>query len=211
VTTQEQMLEQMYGILDDWKAQQFGGAPIVEAIERTAVSTSATNQELKHAVEGLKDLAEVLHQQQVSAPATAASAPSDEARKEIRDNVHRLFVRMGRRLGTGDEPLEIQDPELVVLSRRNWILPVPLRGGGDAAIYGGGLDNVHGIIIDGKPATIGRILPGEVEFAVPADVRTDKVDVRIELKKGLSALEFEVPAIGVQTTIQTASRKGVKS
>ena len=100
---------------------------------------------------------------------TAPPDPSDEARAKIRENVEEIALRMGKKLGTGDEAVEIETRRQIVLSDFDPILPVPIRAGGDATIYGAGLDAVTDIVVDGAPASIGRILPGEVDFTVPPD------------------------------------------
>jgi hypothetical protein len=223
------MLEQLYGILDDWKAQRFGGEPIVDAINNlTAVSGTATRHELERIVEGLDRLAEVLANQQVLTAAeltatlqaltgssgtsfsSSTTDPSDDARAKIRHNVEELALRMGKRLGTGDEALEIDDPPSIVLSEFDPILPIPLRAGGDAAIYGAGLDNVSEIVVDGNSATIGRILPGEVDFTVPAETSAGIATVNVITVDGL-ALEFAVEVTGGIYSVQKSSRKGVKN
>jgi hypothetical protein len=222
VTTQQQMLEQVYGILDDWKAQRFGGEPIVEAINNlTAVSGTATRQELERIVDGLQNLAEVLANQQALAAAgqaapvasgasfAAATDPSDEARAKIRENVEEIAIRMGKRLGTGDEAVEIGPPEKVVLSAFDPILPVPIRAGGDATIYGAGLDAVTDIEVDGTPALIGRILPGEVDFTVPDDASAGVVTVRIFTYD--DELDLDVEVTGGIYSARNPSRKGVKN
>src|SRR5215831_8725391 len=219
------MLEQLYGILDDWKAQQFGGEPIVEAINNlTAVSGTATRQELERIVEGLQSLAEVLASQQPLVVAELAAAlgggagtsfststdPSDEARAKIRENVEEIAVRMGKKLGTGDEAVEIGPPDKIQLSDVDPILPVPIRAGGDATIYGAGLEAVTDIVVDGAPAQIGRILPGEVDFTVPQDTSAGVVTVQIFTVDG-DELDLGVEVTGGIYTVQKSSRRGVKS
>jgi hypothetical protein len=229
VTTQEQMLEQVYGLLDDWKAQQFGGEPIVEAINNlTAVSGTATRQELERIVEGVQNLAEVLATQQVlqAAELTAAlqalaaggtsftpatTDPSDEARAKIRANVEEISLRMGKKLGTGNEALEIGPADTIALSEFDPILPVPIRAGGDATIYGAGLDNVVAVLVDGQSATIGRVLPGEVDFTVPADVPASGVATIEVITIDAASFTFDVAVTGGVYTVQKLSRKGVKN
>jgi hypothetical protein len=229
VTTQEQLLEQVYGILDDWKAQQFGGEPIVEAINNmTAVSGTATRQELERIVEGLQNLAEVLANQQALAAAeltatlqalaaggaetsfSTSTDPSDEARAKIRENVEEIALRMGKKLGTGDEAVEISPPDKVVLSDFDPILPVPIRPGGDATIYGAGLDAVTDIVVDGTSASIGRILSGEVDFTVPQDTSAGVVTVQIFTVDN-DQLDLDVEVTGGISTVQKSSRKGVRN
>lgn len=227
MATQAQLFEQVYGILDDWKAQQFGGEPIVEAIEKlTAVSGTAMREELERIVEGLQNLATALERQRATGAAELSAAlqalgaqasaeddsrdPSDAARRKIRHNVAELAKRMGPRLGTGDEPLEIDKPPGTVLSDRDWILPVPLRAGGDASIYGAGLDAVRAITIDRSLATIRRQLPGEVDFTVPSDVQPGTVEVVVALVDQRS-LERQVEVDSGPTPRHRPSRRGVKN
>jgi hypothetical protein len=211
------MLDQVYGILDDWKAQQFGGEPIVEAINNlTAVSGTATRQELERIVESLQNLAEVLANQQAVAADGAGTSfststdPSDEARAKIRENVEEIALRMGKKLGTGDEAVEIGPPDKVVLSDFDPILPVPIRPGGDATIYGAGLDSVTDIVVDGTSASIGRILPGEVDFTVPQDTSAGVVTVQLFTVDNYE-LDLDVEVTGGIYTVQKSSRKGVKN
>jgi hypothetical protein len=229
VTTQGQMLEQVYGILDDWKAQQFGGESIVEAINNlTAVSGTATRQELERIAEGLQGLAEVLANQQALAAAeltatlqalsaggggtssSPSTDPSDEARAQIRENVEEIALRMGKRLGTGDEAIEIGPPDSIVFSALDPILPVPIRPGGDATIYGAGLEAVSDIVIDGTSVSIGRILPGEVDFTVPQDTSAGVVTVQIFTVDG-EEFVLDVEVSGGIYSVQKSSRKGVKN
>jgi hypothetical protein len=226
VTTQQQMLEQVYGILDDWKAQQFGGEPIVEAINNlTAVSGTATRQELERIVEGLQSLAEVLANQQALAADEVTAAllaiassggttvtpppdPSDEARAQIRANVEEISLRMGAKLGTGNEALEIGPPDKVVLDAVNPILPVPLLAGGEATIFGAGLDNVSEINVDGEPTTLGRILSGEVDFTVPTDVSASGTATVEVITIDNESFTFDVAVTGGVFSAQKSCRKG---
>jgi hypothetical protein len=223
------MEEQIIGILDDWKAQQFGGEPIIEAINKlTAISGASARQELARIAEGIQTLTEVIASQEAApspqltaallalggggvggGPLPTPSDPSDDARAEIRRNVEEISQRMGGRLGTGDEALPIGDSPTITLSDRDPILPVPLRAGGEATIYGAGLENVTEIAIDEQVVTIGRILPGEIDFTVPAEVSAGTVEVDVVSRDTI--IEFQIEVVGGIETTQKSSRKGVKS
>jgi hypothetical protein len=87
---------------------------------------------------------------------------------------------------------------------------VPIRPGGDATIYGAGLDAVTGIVVDGASASIGRILPGEVDFTVPQDTSAGVVTVQIFTADN-DELDLDVEVTGGIHTVQKSSRKGVKN
>ena len=135
---------------------------------------------------------------------------SDEARSKIRKNVAELSDRMGPRLGTGDLAEDIEDLPNMSISDRDPILPVPLRPGGGASIYGARLDAVTDIVIDGHPVSINRVLPGEIDLTVPLDVSDGTVEVVVAF--GRLAYEFEAEVSGGQQTQQVSkTRKGVRS
>lgn len=221
--TQEDLLEQLYGILDDWKAQNFGGDPIVEAIDNLrvmAATTPATSEELKKVTAALEKLANAVAMQQGPAGDSApelkkiartlerlaanvrAEDSTEREREEIADNVAEIASRMGRRLDTGSVRMK-PTPREASLDRANPIAPKLVFADGDASIYGVGLDAVREIRIDGSPAAIRRRTSREVEIRVPAGVGSGKVGVEVVLADG-SVLQ--TTAKGVQT-----SAKGVKS
>ena len=191
MTTQEQMLGQVYGILDDWKAQQFGGEPIVEAINSLTAAPvrrrgrnssgssrvcrawprcSRTSRRSRPAARGV-----VLHRHR-----SVGRGPGEDPRER-----RGIAVRMGKKLGTGDEAVEIGPPDKIVLSDFDPILPVPIRPGGDATVYGAGLDAVTDIQVDSSPATIRRRLrEGDVGSTVPVGVWSGSVDVVVVLDNG---------------------------
>jgi hypothetical protein len=226
--TQEELLEQMYGILDDWKAQRFGGEPIVEAIEKlAAVSGGTRRDELDVLVGGMRNLAEALVEQQVISGAELTTAlqalvsatsggsgdsddPTGGESDQIRENVAELSLRMGPKLGTGDEPLTIGEPAAATLSDVDPILPVPLLPGGEATLYGAGLGAVTGISVDGTEVVVERVLSGEVDFTAPYDLVSGTTVRVIAFLPNNLALAVDV-AVGPGQTTGQQSKKGVKS
>jgi hypothetical protein len=214
--TQEDLLEQLYGILDDWKAQNFGGDPIVEAIDNLrvmAATAPATSEELKKVTAALEKLANAVAAQQGPAGDSApelkkiartlerlaanvtAEDSTEREREEIADNVAEIASRMGRRLDTGSVRMTPTRPE-ASLDKANPIAPKTVFADGDASIYGVGLDAVREVRIDGSRAAIRRRTSREVEITVPARVGNGKVGVEVVLADG--------------RVLQT-SAKGVKS
>jgi hypothetical protein len=226
--TQEELLEQMYGILDDWKAQRFGGEPIVEAIEKlAAVSGGTRRDELDVLVDGMRNLAAALVEQQVISAAELTTAlqalvattsggvgGSDDTTgnesDQIRQNVAELSRRMGPKLGTLDEPVTIGDPAAATLSKVDPILPVPLLPGGAATLHGAGLSAVTGIRVDGTAVIVERVLAGEVDFTAPRDLVPDSTVEVIAFLPDNQALAVDV-AVGAGQTTGQQSNKGVKS
>jgi hypothetical protein len=216
-STEQETLSQIIGFLDDWRANQYGGAAVADAINNlTAVSGTATREELERIVETLEGLVVVMAGQHGLAAATQGTTPapptdpSDEAKAKVRENVARLFGRMGPRLGTGNEATDIEDAPSTVLDARTPILPDPLRAGGSATIYGAGLDAVAVVGVDGTQAAIASILPGEVEFTVPSGVSSGVVTVDVVLRDGTIFL-LEVEAVGDPSASRQTSRKGGRS
>jgi hypothetical protein len=199
VKESDDLAERLYGILDDWKAQQYGGAPIVEAIQNlTAVSGTAARRDAKSVVGALEKLTEALTRQQEEAAARLVAAlrsgddaapgtgtgddgDADRDRRRIRENVAELRRRMGPTLDTGDRALHLRRLPHTRLSEPGFVVPGTLRAGRDAAIYGAGLEAVTGIRIGDETAEIHSVLPGEVSFTVPSGLRPGTVDVVVEL------------------------------
>lgn len=202
--TQEDLLKQLYGILDDWKAQNFGGDPIVEAIDNLrlmAATTPTTSEELKKATAALEKLADAVAAQSGpggdSAPelkkiartleTLARRVRTDDAteqeREEVADNVAEIAARMGRRPDTGSVRMKPTPPE-ASLDRANPIAPKTVFADGNASIYGVGLDAVREVRIDGSPAAIRRRAAREVAITVPARVGPGKVGVEVVLADG---------------------------
>lgn len=195
---QDKLLDQLYGLLEDWRAKQYGGETIVDAIERliAVIGASPTNAELEKiriALEKLADVAEAPSEAAVEAwrsrtlmdVRTAAGAPAPEApttdlAAEARNVVHRNVAELKRRMGwrpdPGNDPIPITAPPSATTTE---IVPRTVSPGGDASLYGTGLTAVREIFVGGYPARIRRRMPGEVAFEVPAAAENGDVVVTL--------------------------------
>jgi hypothetical protein len=187
VTDREELLEQLYGILDDWKAQQFGGEQIVEAIDKmrmVAATAPGTSEELRRIAEAVEGLAKAMAAQQGTTYEGPAPVPESAPQREVRENFAEIKRRMGRTPDTGGDAVEVDALPASSLSERDPVQPSPVFPDGDASIYGVGLDAVRAIRFDGSRAPIRRRGPGEVQVTVPSDISRGEVDVEVELADG---------------------------
>jgi hypothetical protein len=192
VTERDELMDQLYGLLEDWKARDFGGDTIVEALEKLIAvigSSPATSHELEKIRVALERLADAVESQPDALteagavelrPAGVTTPAGEDRAAEARDVIHRnvaeLAERMSWRTDPTDDPLSITAPPAAAPRE---IVPSAVLPGSDASLYGAGLTAVRGIFVDGSRATIRRRLPGEVAFEVPSDVSDGDVEVRL--------------------------------
>jgi hypothetical protein len=109
------------------------------------------------------------------------AVPVDDAQDAIRRNITNLASRMGRTRDTDNDPVTVDPAKGAVLDERHPIIPAPVLAGGEASIFGTGLDTVCGITVATKRAVIRRHTSGEVAFTVPDATPAGKADVRVLL------------------------------
>lgn len=148
----------------------------------------------------------------------AGRTATTQDKRDIHDNFVKLAERMGRgrRVDTGNDPLSVgvPAPESPTLSDPQPIEPTTLFPGGDASIYGTGLDAVDKIDVDGSPARIRRRMSYEVQFTVPDVGPCDDAVINIVLANGDlltradgSNLTAEVEGVGYTSQQSTKGRR----
>lgn len=201
----KELLQQLYGILDDWRANKFGGETLADAIDKlaavagTAPKPTAELKKISDTLDRLVDTAgaqppastdmsrqleKIAGALEQIADSATAQEPTDEGQQAIRANFAEIAVRMGTRLDTGNDAVAIEPIPTSSLSDRDPILPDPVFPGGDASIYGVGLDTVREVQFDGECAAIRRRAPGEVRLTVPSDLDPRRAKVTILLPHG---------------------------
>ncbi|HYZ77539.1 MAG TPA: hypothetical protein VE596_09210 [Gaiellaceae bacterium] len=195
MTEHEDVLEQLYGILDDWKRRQFGEeqGEVLERLRVLSGTAPATSEELQNVTEALREVAAAIATRQERTPSpeltkiadlleqVAGRTATTQAKSDIHDNFRRLAARMRATHDPGNNPLPV--PPAASLDEAGPIEPTMLFPDGDASIYGSDLDAVAEIRVGGSPATIQERMPARVRFTVP-DLGPGVVVIEIVLADG---------------------------
>jgi hypothetical protein len=201
----KELLQNLYGILEDWKAHKYGGETLAEAIDKLAAAAGTAPKptaELKKISTTLNRLVDAASAQppapsdtsgqldkiasaleQIAARAVAGDT-TNEAQQKIRENFAQIATRMGPRPDTGNNAVRFLPARRSSLSARDPILPTPVFAGADASIFGVGLDDVCDVLFGDHRAAIRRRTAGELQLTVPCDVAPPTSQITVKLGSG---------------------------